>query len=169
MKGKFIVLDGIDGSGKDVQAAKIAEYLKKKGYEVVKTKEYRKHSKIGKKITELVRKEKDPHKKAGEYYKLFLQDRKEHIEELIKPNIEKGKVVVCVRFKYSAIVYQQEQGTPVDQLIKDQADFPVPDLVLLLARTPSAGGSRRPSGSAGKTRQAGTPPARPVAEKRWSE
>lgn len=130
MKGKFIVLEGLDGSGKDVQALKIVEHLKKRGHDVVRTKEHRKHSTPGKKITEIVKKEKDPKKKAKELYALFLQDRKEHNEDLIKPNLEAGNIVVCVRYKYSTIAYQQAQGTPAEKTIKDQADFLVPDLVL---------------------------------------
>jgi dTMP kinase len=130
--GKFIVLEGIDGAGKDVQAKQIARYLKKKGCKVVITKEYRKHSAIGKKITKLVKTEKDPRKKAAQYYKLFLQDRREHIKELITPSLARGKIVVCIRYKYSTIVYQEAQGMSSKKTISDQKSFPIPDLTLIL-------------------------------------
>ena len=47
MKGKFIVVEGLDGSGKDVQAVKIVEYLEEKGFTAIRTKEHRKHSTPG--------------------------------------------------------------------------------------------------------------------------
>ncbi len=130
IKGKFIVVEGLDGSGKDVQAVKMVKYLEEKGYIIVRTKEHRKHSAPGKKITEIVKSEKDPSKRSEELYKLFLEDRKEHIEELIKPNLEAGNIVICTRYKYSTMAYQQAQGADVSKAIKDQAKFIVPDLVL---------------------------------------
>jgi dTMP kinase len=131
-KGKFIVLEGIDGAGKDTQALRIVKYLKKKGCKVIRTKEHRKHSRIGKKITAIIKKGKDPYKRAEQLRKLFLQDRKEHVKELIMPSIDEGKIVVCTRYKYSALAYQTAQGTSSSKVMKDHKDFPSPDIVLVL-------------------------------------
>jgi len=62
---------------------------------------------------------------------LFIEDRREHIKELIEPALNKGIHVVSDRYKYSTIVYQSVQGLPLQELIDKHKDMPTPDLVLI--------------------------------------
>ena len=51
-----------------------------------------------------------------EFADLFVEDRKYHIETLIAPALAKGENIVCDRYKYSAMVYQQLQGVDITYL-----------------------------------------------------
>jgi len=61
-----------------------------------------------------------------------LEDRKEHLDRVIKPALQLGSIVLCDRYKYSTICYQQAQGIPVEKIISLHERMLVPDLVLVL-------------------------------------
>ena len=101
--GKYIALEGIDGSGKTTQVEKLAEYYRNKGNEVILTREPRKEGIIGDLVHKvLTGKEKIP-TVAIQY--LFSADRAAHHQELIIPSLKAGKVVISDRCFWSAIVY----------------------------------------------------------------
>lgn len=102
MKGLFIVFEGGEFSGKTTQSKKLAEYLKARGFNVVWTKEPG-GTPEGVKIRERLLNEKLNHQEELE---LFFEDRKIHVEKLIKPDLEAGKIVICDRFSPSTIAYQ---------------------------------------------------------------
>lgn len=135
-KGKFIVLEGIDGSGTTTQAAKLAEYLfKKEGYHIFLTKEPTGFE-IGKKIKRKLKEDKaagiNPFKeKGGEYTQLYVEDRKHHAE-IITSYLEQGIHVISDRYKYSTFAYQGAQGQELDKLIGMHSGLIVPDLILIL-------------------------------------
>lgn len=101
-KGKFIALEGIDGSGKTLQTQKVVSLLKKKGYKVISTKEPTDRV-IGKFIKKdiLTGKVKLP-PVAIQY--LFSADRSDHQKE-IEDYLKKGYVVVTDRYFWSAVCY----------------------------------------------------------------
>lgn len=105
MEGKFIVFEGPDGSGKTTQLKLLAQKLVKFGYDVVTTREPG-----GTKISEDIRnilldvKNTDMHSKTEAF--LYASARAQHVEELIKPALKAGKMVLCDRFTDSTIAYQ---------------------------------------------------------------
>lgn len=101
-RGKFIVIEGIDGSGKTIQTKRVVEVLKKKGYNVTAAKEPTDGA-IGKIIKNdiLPGKIKMPHI-ATQY--LFSADRSVHQLEIEK-ELKKGKIVVMDRYFWSAVCY----------------------------------------------------------------
>lgn len=103
-KGLYIVIEGIDGSGKTTQVKKLCDYLKKSGIPVVCTGEPRKGvGVVGKLIQEILNAKAKVTPVAFQY--LFSADRAIHHEELIIPSLESGKYVVSDRSFWSAIPY----------------------------------------------------------------
>lgn len=101
--GKFIVFEGMDGSGKTTQLALIAEWLKgKTARPIVCTREPG-NTTLGRKIRELVlNNEMD----GLTELLLFNADRRQHVTEVIMPALQSGAIVLCDRFTMSTRVYQ---------------------------------------------------------------
>ena len=103
-KGYFITFEGADGCGKTTQAELVQHYLEEKGYEVIRTREPGSKG-LGQKIRELLLHYDGDVAPRCEAF-LFLADRAQHIEHLIKPAVESGKIVLCDRHTDSTIAYQ---------------------------------------------------------------
>ena len=105
MKGKFIVFEGSDGSGKTTVLDKVKEYLDDSGIDYVLTREPG-----GTEISEDIRgilldkanKEMTPMTEAL----LYAAARAQHVEEVILPNIEAGRLVISDRYVMSSLAYQ---------------------------------------------------------------
>jgi len=125
----FIVFDGIDGCGKTTQVWKLVKYLfgLSKYVHVLVTREAYKDREIRKFL-----KQNESEEKAEKLAELFINDRKEHVEEIIKPMLEKNVVVISDRYKYSTIAFQAAQGIEVDRLIKMHENMLIPDFVFIL-------------------------------------
>ena len=130
-KGLFIVFDGIDGCGKSTQVWKTAKYLsdKSKYNHIVVTREPYKNTEIRKILFE----EEDPYTQARKLAQLYVEkDRMPHVDELIKPSLEKGFHVVSDRYSTATFAYQQAQGIAFDELIKMNYGIPIPDITFLV-------------------------------------
>ena len=137
-KGKFIAIEGIDGSGKSAHAGFITDYLRRRGYDVYYTEEPSR-GRIGRLLREYL-KDESTLSLADAF--LFAADRAEHLQHEIMPAVEEGKIVVCERYKYSSFAYQSAQGQDL-KMLKDIHFFaPNPDLVLYLDVTPEEGVDR---------------------------
>jgi len=102
---RFITFEGIDGSGKSTQARMLAEALRADGFDVVLTREPG-GSPGAEEIRRLVL-EGDPDRWSAETeILLFTAARRDHLERLINPALEAGKVVICDRFADSTRMYQ---------------------------------------------------------------
>ncbi len=103
MYKKFIVFEGIDGSGKTYHIDKVSKYLKKKKIDFIKIREPGgfKNSEV---IRKLILNDKSNLKKKTDLL-LYLAARNENFENIIKPNLKK-KVILIDRFKDSTIAYQ---------------------------------------------------------------
>src|SRR3989338_4884308 len=113
--GKFIVFEGLDGSGQSTQAAPLRDFLIKNGHEVVLTKEPTKDSEAGKKIREALGKntEVSPMYLQG----LFAEDRKEHLDKVIIPALMGGKTVISDRYFFSSFAFGAASGVDLKKLI----------------------------------------------------
>ena len=114
-KGCFITFEGADGCGKTTQSKLVQEYLEKSGYEVIWTREPGAKG-LGQKIRELLLHYDGDVAPMCEAF-LFLADRAQHIEHLIKPAVNAGKIVICDRHTDSTIAYQgYGRGEDIQQL-----------------------------------------------------
>lgn len=132
--GKFIVFDGLDGSGKSTQAELLKNFLIEKGRQVILTKEPTKDSKAGKKIRQVLdKKETIPPKKFQE---LFTEDRKEHLENIIIPALKENKIAISDRYFFSTFTYGVSEGLNLNWLIKLNNKCLLSDLTFFLKVSP---------------------------------
>ncbi len=142
MNGFFITFEGIEGSGKTTQTMRLADHLITSGLDVVLTREPG-GTMLGKEIRKLLLDPAiDPMPPITELF-LYFADRSEHVERLIKPSLEEGKVVVCDRFSDSTIAYQGygrgldlEEIITLDRIARGGLE---PNLTILLDMDVSAG------------------------------
>lgn len=107
--GFFIVLEGPDGSGKTTQWNLLGERLTALGYDVVLGREPT-QGPIGQKIRSfLALKEKNPVRK-DELQRLYLEDRKDDIQNTIAPRLAENKILVWDRYQTSTEVYFVAEG-----------------------------------------------------------
>jgi len=128
-KGKLIVLEGADGTGKSTHARLLSEHLLARGYNTVITEEPTKGE-----IGGFIRKILSGSKKVSPetLALLFTADRAEHIENVIKPAIDSGKIVITDRYYYSTIAYQSVQGLSQKWLSEINSFAVDPDIVIVL-------------------------------------
>ncbi len=127
MKEKlFIVIDGIDGSGKTTQVKLLRKYLESKGNNVFVTSEPS-DSEYGKEIELLIRKRQASHVKKEKWLELFTKDRHENLKK-IHASLSEGKIVICDRYYHSTLTYQLDEN----EWQKYSSEFLVPDIVFVL-------------------------------------
>lgn len=140
----FITLEGTEGSGKTTAIKGIAEVLRSEGHDVLVTREPG-GSNIGPKIREILL-GGDTVSPLAELL-LFLADRTQHVEQVIRPHLAKGGVVLCDRFRDSTVAYQgYARGFDVALLeqLNDVATLSLkPDLTLLFDLDPEVGLARQ--------------------------
>ena len=142
-KNLFIIVDGIDGSGKSEIVKMLHNYLftKSKNYRILTTREPT-NGIYGKQIRKILRKEKNPISNSRKLMTLFLKDRKEHLKNTIEPFIKKSNkrglnIVLCDRYYYSTIAFQGAQGLNMKKLISENKYFRKPDISFILDLKPS--------------------------------
>lgn len=132
--GKFIVIEGLDGSGQSTQTKFLKDFLEEKGYEVILTKEPTLDSQAGKEIKRVLKKKKKISPK--ELQELFAKDRREHLKTLIIPALQEGKVVISDRYFFSSFAFGSSSGLDLNWLIKINNEFLLPDITFFLAVSP---------------------------------
>jgi dTMP kinase len=135
VKGRFISLEGIEGSGKSTQLNFVVDYLQSKHIEVVNTREPG-GTLVSEKIREVLLDNELPSMHMDTELMLMFAARVEHVKKVIEPALEAGKWVVCDRF-YDATYAYQGYGREIDlNRIDALRDFSIgelaPDLTLLL-------------------------------------
>ena len=103
-KGKFITFEGLDGCGKTTQIKLLDEYLKSKGYKTLLTREPGAKG-LGEKLREILLNYEGDVSSTCESF-LFLADRAQHVDCIIKPALESGTIVLCDRHTDSTVAYQ---------------------------------------------------------------
>jgi dTMP kinase len=107
-QGLFIVLDGLDGSGKSTQCRLLAEWLRAKGWEVTPCADPG-GTAIGKTIRDLLLGHRGEMAMACEAL-LFMASRAQLTEEIIRPALARGRVVVSDRYELANLAYQGYAG-----------------------------------------------------------
>ena len=133
-KGLFIKFEGIDGCGKTTQIELLKDSLEKKGYTVLLTREPGAKG-LGEKLREILLNYDGEVSSNCESF-LFLADRAQHIDTIIKPAINKGVIVLCDRHTDSTVAYQgygrQLDLEQIYQLNKIATNGIIPDITFIL-------------------------------------
>ena len=132
--GKFIVFEGLDGSGQSTQVSLLRDYLIKKGHQVFATKEPTLDSEAGRKLRQALdeKAKLDP----AELQKLFVEDRAEHLKNQIIPALKEGKFVISDRYFFSTFAFGSSDGLDLEWLIKLNDNFLLPDIAFILKTSP---------------------------------
>lgn len=104
IKGLFITFEGADGCGKTTQLMLLAKYLQEKGREVLVTREPGAKG-LGEKLRDILLNYDGEVSSQAEAF-LFLADRAQHIDIIVNPAVESGKIVLCDRHTDSSVAYQ---------------------------------------------------------------
>ena len=138
----FITFEGIEGSGKTTQIRYLVEYFEKQGQPCVTTREPGGTS-IGNKIRSILL---DPESKGMDpttELLLYMADRAQHIQFLVKPTMAAGKMVLCDRYFDATVVYQGYARSLDVDLIKKLHRILLndlkPDVTILLDLPPQVG------------------------------
>jgi len=139
-KGKFICIEGVDGSGKTTQAKRLVRNLRSKDYDAVYTTEPS-AGKIGALIRGFVLSRKSRAPIALEAL-LFAADRVDHVQAEVEPLLKQDKIVVCDRYLFSSLAYQGAAGLDLHWMDCINKFALEPDLTLFLDVTSEVALSR---------------------------
>ena len=114
-KGLFITFEGGDGCGKTMQIKLLDEYLRNKGYRTLLTREPGSIG-LGEKVREILLNYDGEVSPVCESF-LFLADRAQNVDCIIKPALEEGTIVICDRHTDSSVAYQgYGRGLDIDRI-----------------------------------------------------
>ena len=157
MQGKFITLEGGEGSGKSTQLQLIKNYLQDLGYQVIITYEPG-DTEVGNKIRQILLDPKYDKLVPKAELMLYLADRAQHVQEVIIPNLKAGKIVISDRYIDATWAYQgfarELDSSVVKRLNSIATDNLTPDLTLLLDLDPAVS-LRRAKETTAKTNESG--------------
>jgi dTMP kinase len=141
----FITFEGGEGAGKTTLIEGIFRHLTSSGYSVLKTREPG-GTKMGEKIRSLLLEVQEGKVSPFAELSLFLAARAQHIDEIILPALEVGKIVLCDRFNDSSVAYQGVARNLGKEGVSQACQFISqglhPDLTFYLDIEPSLGLSR---------------------------
>ena len=132
MEGKFITLEGIEGSGKSTSLKDISNTLDQKSIDYIVTKEPGSGS-LGKDLRSLLL--NNDNKISGQVELLLMMaDRKNHLDSLVIPNLDNGNWVISDRYLDSTYAYQgggREMDFALIDELSNSLNLPAPDLTIL--------------------------------------
>jgi dTMP kinase len=132
----LIAVEGIDGAGKTTQVRMLRDVLERAGESPVVSKEPT-NGPWGRIIKDSATTGRLSPK---EELNAFIEDRTQHVNELIAPALEQGRIVILDRYFYSSIAYQGSRGANVDEIrTLMESRFPIPDVVFVLDIDPVIG------------------------------
>lgn len=142
----FITFEGPEGSGKTSQMKPLAEFLKAQGFDVLTTREPG-GTQIGDQVRAVLTRMDNTIMHPRTEILLFLAARAQLVEEIIRPQLTQGNLVLCDRYSDSTLAYQG-YGHGLDlallhQLLDFATDRLWPDLTILLDLDPQAGLNRK--------------------------
>lgn len=128
MTGLFVVLEGIDGSGKSTVSDLLVKRLTSMNFKAILTSEPT-SSEIGIILRKYL---SDPQSIPSSDALLFAADRVEHYFHFIKPHVDEGYIVICDRYKFSSIVYQGSQNVDKEWIRTINSIAGDPDVIFYL-------------------------------------
>ncbi|KAB1657581.1 dTMP kinase [Pseudoclavibacter sp. CFCC 11306] len=132
--GLFVTIEGIDGAGKSTQLTLLRDWLTAAGHEVVSTFEPG-ATPLGGSLRELLLHTEGPVSERAEAL-LYAADRAQHVDQVVRPGLERGAVVISDRYLDSSIAYQGAGRRLLANEIRDLSlwatDGLLPDLTVLL-------------------------------------
>lgn len=129
-RGYLIVFEGIDGTGKSTHCKLLAEYLREKGFPVLHLVEPT-NGFWGKKIRGILANGRGD-VSADEELDWFINDRKEDVEQNIRPGLGEKKIIIMDRYYFSTTAYQGALGLDPDKILEENEAFaPKPDRVYI--------------------------------------
>jgi len=132
LRGKFITFEGIDGSGKTTQLRMLASELRFRGFQVLSTCEPG-GTPLGRRLREAFLETEENVSPLAELL-LFAADRAQHVDFLVKPALEEGKIVISDRYSDATFAYQGAgrgfAESTVNQIIQLATSGLKPDLTL---------------------------------------
>lgn len=135
MSGLFIVFEGGDGTGKTTQVRLLAERFKMLGVEPLITREPG-GTELGTKLRQLLLDKETGYVDSRAESLLYAADKAHHVDTVIRPALQAGRVVICDRYTDSMLAYQgagRSLGLEELKVISDWATYGVaPDLTVLL-------------------------------------
>ena len=137
MRGKFITLEGIEGSGKSTSLDTISKSLENLNIEFIVTKEPG-GGPLGKDLRKMLLDKKTSISSEVELL-LMMADRKNHIDNILEPSLEKGVWVISDRYLDSSYAYQgggRQIDTSKIDILTDLLKLPIPDLTILFDLSP---------------------------------
>jgi dTMP kinase len=143
LSGRFISFEGIDGAGKSSHVEALADWLRRRGHEVLLTREPG-GTPLAESLRELfLQREMDP---LTEVLLVFAA-RRDHLQRVIEPALARGVVVLCDRFTDATFAYQGS-GRGFDPAVLTQLEAWVqqgrqPDLTLWFDLSPAVAAQRR--------------------------
>ncbi len=147
-RGRFFVIDGIDGCGKSTQARLLAHALRERTRRTVHHLREPGSTRLGERLREIVLARELELSPAVETL-LFAAARRQMLDELVAPALARLEDVVCERFHPSTFAYQSAAGGLPEQevlgLLERWAGAPRPDLVLWLDLAVESALARRPA------------------------
>jgi dTMP kinase len=135
-RGLLVAVEGIDGAGKSTALRALAAFCEERGVAFVTSREPT-NGPAGRALRESA-----THGRLSleEELELFCRDRAEHVEQVIRPALAAGKIVLLDRYYLSTAAYQGARGADPAAIIARNEEFaPRPDLVLLLDVDPGSG------------------------------
>ncbi|MCH8075887.1 MAG: dTMP kinase [SAR324 cluster bacterium] len=106
IRGKFITFEGIDGCGKSTQARRLAQRLRQQGHKVLETREPG-GTPIGRQLRSVLLDPGNDAMSATCELLLYLADRVQHLDTVIRPALQREETVICDRFHDATVAYQQ--------------------------------------------------------------
>ena len=155
-RGKLITFEGVDGAGKSTQAAALAAHLKRRGVDVVATREPG-GAPVGEAVRRILLERPEELSDVGELL-LFFAVRAEHVRGVVEPALAGGRWVVCDRFADASYAYQgggrgiaAERIAVLESWVQDELrphltvllDLPVEKGLARIASRPRFGGADR--------------------------
>lgn len=144
-RGKLIVLEGPDGSGKSTQARMLVRFLHSRGYDAIHMREPG-GTPVGEKIRSIILDPANKEMCLETELLLYMASRAQIVCEVVIPNLRKGKILVSERFLPSSIVYQGFAGGLGVEEVARIGEFATmgvkPDCVVVLDVPPRIGLSR---------------------------
>ncbi|WP_336642115.1 dTMP kinase [Microbacterium sp. USHLN272] len=143
-RGRWITLEGGDGSGKTTQSDLLASWLSETGNEVVRTREPG-GSEVGQLIRDIVLHHRGDIAPRAEAL-LYAADRAHHVATVVRPALERGDIVLQDRYLDSSVAYQGAgrvlDATEIRDLSLWAAEGALPDLTVLLDLDPQTARTR---------------------------